>query len=226
MKKIIALLFLFLAESAHSAMTLDKIIVYLDDTPNAREDIVITNPDAETLYLQTEVFRVDNPGQENEQRVRVVDPEDFKLLVSPAKAVLASGDRKRFRLMSLEGKLDKEKVYRVTFRPVVGEVKSDRSALKILVAYQALVFIQPKDGAYKLGVSRRGDAMLLENSGNINVEVVEIQHCIAEDNCQKLEDSGRLYAGGSMEIEPAPTSGELVVLARGREGARIRLPLD
>ena len=226
MKKIIALLLVCLAESAQAAMTLDKIIVYLDDSPNAREDIVITNPDAETLYLQTEIYRVDNPGQENEQRTRVINPEDFKLLVSPAKAVLASGDRKRFRLMSLEGTLEKEKVYRVTFRPVVGEVKSDRSALKILVAYQALVFVQPKGGEYKLGLERSGDELQLVNSGNINVEVVELQHCVAADDCRKLQRSGRLYAGGRMKIEPGLSGGELVVLARGREGARVRLPLD
>lgn len=229
MKHITATLLFFFAivtEPASAAMSLDKIIVYLDDAPNARDDIVITNPDQETLYLQTEIYRVDNPGLPNEERVRVVNPRDFKLLVSPSKAVLASGEQKRFRLMSLERQLEQEKVYRVTFKPVVGDIKTDRTALKILVAYQALVFVQPKDGSYKLELGNEDGAWVLANTGNINVEVADLQHCVSESDCREIEGAGRLYAGAKKVLAPDLSGGFLKLLARGKETEQVRLPLS
>lgn len=225
MKKFAAALLLLLAQPVSAAMSLDKIIVYLDDAPNARDDIVVSNPDDETLYLQTEIYRVDNPGLPDEKRVRVVNPKEFKLLVSPAKAVLTSGEQRRFRLMSLERDLEREKVYRVTFRPVVGDIKTDRTALKILVAYQALVFVQPQDGSYQLELEKSAGGWSLKNSGNINVEITEVEHCQSEAGCRPLAVSGRLYAGNSLSLGEGLAGGELVFLARGREARKMRLPL-
>lgn len=226
MKKFAAALLLLLTQPALAGMSLDKIIVYLDDSPNAREDIVVSNPDRETLYLQTEIYRVDNPGLPNEKRVRVVDPKEFKLLVSPSKAVLTTGEQKRFRLMSLERDLQQEKVYRVTFKPVVGDIKTDRTALKILVAYQALVFVQPQDGSYQLEVEKQDGNWLLKNTGKINVEVSDVQHCQSEAGCRPLKLSGRLYAGASLPVEGDLLGGSLSLLARGGgDTEKLDLPL-
>ncbi|BBM00485.1 fimbria/pilus periplasmic chaperone [Microbulbifer sp. GL-2] len=226
MKKLFLAFLLLISQSALAAMSLDKVILYLDDAPSARDDIVITNPDDETLYLQTEIFRVDNPGQEYEQRVRVVNPDEFKLLVSPAKAVLAPGERRRFRLMALDRDLEEEKVYRVTFKPVVGEIKAEQTALKILVAYQALVFVQPANGQYKVDLVEDMGNYQLTNKGNINIEVVEVRHCALGGECQKLDASGRLYAGTNLSLGDVPNEGELEVLLRGRESERIRFPIN
>lgn len=226
MKKFAVALLLLLAQPVSAAMSLDKIIVYLDDTPNARDDIVVANPDDETLYLQTEIYRVDNPGLPDEKRVRVVNPKEFKLLVSPVKAVLTTGEQRRFRLMSLERDLEREKVYRVTFRPVVGDIKTDRTALKILVAYQALVFVQPQEGRYQLELEKSAGGWSLKNSGNINVEVSRVEHCPGEVACQPLELKGRLYAGASLPIEQPLVGGHLKLLARSnKEAGELELPL-
>ena len=226
MKKFAVAVLLLLAQPALAAMSLDKIIAYLDDSPSSRDDIVVTNSDEETLYLQTEIFRVDNPGKPDERRVRVVNPKEFKLLVSPAKAILTTGEKKRFRLMSLERNLDQEKVYRVTFKPVVGKIKSDRTALKILVAYQALVFVQPKEGHYKLEVDKQDGKWMLKNSGNINVEVSDVQHCLGETDCRPLEVKGRLYAGASKPVDEGVAGGYLKLIARGKETERLQLSLE
>ena len=228
MKHLIAATLLFLTQPVWAAMSLDKIILYLEDKPNSREDIVVTNPDNETLYLQTEIYRVDNPGQPDEKRVRVVDPKDFKLLVSPSKAVIPSGEQKRFRLMSLERGLDKEKVYRVTFKPVVGDIKSDRTALKILVAYQALIFVQPESAQYKLSLEKSdGNKLAIANNGNVNVEVSDIQYCKAETECAPVEQAGRVYSGAKLSLEGEfSAGGYLELLARnGRESERLKLSL-
>ncbi|MFV8781628.1 fimbria/pilus periplasmic chaperone [Microbulbifer sp. SA54] len=225
MQKITALLLCLLAQPVLAAMSLDKIIVHLNDQPNSREDVLVTNPDQETLYLQTEIYRVDNPGMPNENRVRVVDPKEFKLLVSPARAVIGSGEKKRFRLMSLEQNLEREKVYRVTFKPVVGDVKTDRSALKVLVAYQILVFVQPEDGMYHIAVENHGGEWQLVNNGNVNVEVGDVQHCLSDDSCKPLAVKGRLYAGASLPIDEKVSGGYLRLQVRGRISEEVRLPL-
>lgn len=221
-----ALIFAIAAGPLSAAMALDKIIVFLDDVPNARDDIVVTNPDAENLYLQTEIYRVDNPGTPEEKRVRVVDPREFKLLVSPSKAVIGPGEQKRFRLMSLERNLDTEKVYRVTFKPVVGDIKTDRTALKILVAYQALVFVQPQEGKYQLELLREDGTWVLRNRGNINVEIAKAQHCAAEDQCNDVPLTGRIYAGTGLPLEADLAGGYLSLLTRSAGNTeKIRLPL-
>ncbi|MCK7598422.1 hypothetical protein M0G74_14170 [Microbulbifer sp. CAU 1566] len=226
MSRFLALIFILLANPVWAAMSLDKIIVYLDDSPHSRDDIVITNPDEETLYLQTEIFRVDNPGMPDEKRVRVVDPKEFKLLVSPAKAVLSQGEKKRFRLMSLERGLTEEKVYRVTFKPVVGEIKSDRPALKVLVAFQALVFVQPESGAYDLSLVREGNIWKLKNLGNVNADVAQIEHCRVGSECADLDVHGRIYAKSSLDLGEVSGGGEIKIQTRGPEGGVLRLSLE
>lgn len=228
MKYLLAALFFLVVQPVSAAMSLDKIILYLEDKPNSREDVVVTNPDNETLYLQTEIYRVDNPGLPDEKRVRVVDPKDFKLLVSPSKAVIPPGEQKRFRLMSLEQGLNKETVYRVTFKPVVGDIKSDRTALKILVAYQALIFVQPQDAEYKLATENDTDGSLaIVNNGNVNVEVSNVQYCRAQAQCTPVDKSGRVYSGAKLMLEGNfSAGGYLELLARnGRESERLKLPL-
>ncbi|WP_295802346.1 fimbria/pilus periplasmic chaperone [uncultured Microbulbifer sp.] len=228
MKHLLAVISLLLAQPVSAAMSLDKIILYLQDKPNSREDIVVTNPDRETLYLQTEIYRVDNPGLPDEQRVRVVDPKDFKLLVSPSKAVIPAGEQKRFRLMSLEQGLEREKVYRVTFKPVVGDIKTDRTALKILVAYQALIFIQPESGEYRLALETDSENTLaIANNGNINVEVSAIQYCRTPAECTPVAQSRRIYSGAKLVLDgDFSEGGYLELLARsGRESEKLKLVL-
>lgn len=41
----------------------------------ASQDVVVFNTDPENFYLQTEVYDVINPGNEQEERIRVTDPD-------------------------------------------------------------------------------------------------------------------------------------------------------
>lgn len=226
MKSLLVICLVLFTQPVLASMSLDKILVYLDAVPSARNDIVVTNPDEENLYLATEVFRVDNPGLENEQRVKMESLDDYKLLVSPSKAVLASGERKRIRLVNLEHDLKKEQVYRVTFKPVVGDVKTEKLGLKILIGYQALVFVQPTDGHYKVNLIEKDGNYRFSNSGNINIEVAKVTHCTNDGECRKLDVAGRLYPGTELAIKDMPSDGELKVFLRGRESELVRFPLN
>ncbi|SHF55794.1 P pilus assembly protein, chaperone PapD [Microbulbifer donghaiensis] len=217
---------MLLAQSALAGMSLDKMILYLDDVPNARDDVVVSNPDREPLYLQTEIFRVDNPGQENERVVPITDPKDYKLLVSPTRAIIPPGSQKRFRLMSVERDLAQEAVYRVTFKPVVGDITTKATGVKILVAYQALIFVQPRDGAYQLELAKEGEEWKLRNSGNINVEIRKLEFCRAETRCESIPLSGRIYPGAYKTLKLPQGKGYLKLNAYdGKESSEERLPV-
>ena len=194
---------LMLSSQAHAALSLDRVIVYFEPDELPRQDVVVFNPDPENLYLQTEVYHVINPGTEQEERVRVTDPAKLKLLATPAKAVLPPNSRKTVRLVSLETPQDKELVYRVTFRPVVGELEAQETAIKLLIAYQALVFVRPQNPEYKVAATVSNGTMTFTNSGNMNVVLRNGKYCTSEDNCTDLNDGTRIYAGGRWEM-PLP----------------------
>ena len=193
---------LTLPVSALATMSLDRMIVYFKPDELPRQDVVVTNPDNENLYLQTEVYRVDHPGTDKEERVRVTNPDELKLLATPQRAIIQPKSRRTVRLVSLETPIDKELVYRVTFKPVVGDLQATQTAIKLLVAYQALVFIRPENPAYKVTAKREKDSMTFTNSGNINVVLRNGRYCTSdrEENCTNLEAGNRIYAGGSWTL--------------------------
>lgn len=77
-----------------ASMSLDRVIVYFKPDQLPRQDVVASNPDSENLYLQTEVYKVLNPGTEQEERIRVSDPSQVKLLATPGKAIIPPNGRK------------------------------------------------------------------------------------------------------------------------------------
>ncbi|MGI2026933.1 fimbrial biogenesis chaperone [Endozoicomonas acroporae] len=188
-----------------ATMSLDRMIVYFKPDQLPRQDVVVSNPDKENLYLQTEVYNVINPGTEQEERIRVTDPNDIKLLATPGKAIIPPNGRKTVRLVSLETPKDKELVYRVTFRPVVGDLEAKKTAIKLLVAYQALVFVRPQNPDYKVDGKLDNGKMTFTNSGNINVVLRNGKYCTsnAKESCTDLSDGTRIYAGESWEM-PLP----------------------
>ena len=194
-----------LVASSHSfaTLSLDRMIVYFKPDQLPRQDIVVTNPDNENLYLQTEVFKVIKPGTEQEERVRIEDPDKIRLLTTPQRAVIPPNGRKTVRMVSLETPSDVEQVYRVTFRPVVGDLQAQQTAIKLLVAYQALVFIRPQNPQYKVTAKVGNDTITFTNSGNMNVVLRNGRYCNSnkEDSCTALSEGTRIYAGGSWTLD-------------------------
>ncbi len=189
----------FLSAAANASMSLNRVIVHFDSDKAPREDIVVTNPDDEPLYLQTEVYQVENPGEANEKLVQITDPDKMKLLVAPQKTIIPPGTRKTVRLVSLETPEDEEAVYRVTFKPVVGDLEATQTAIKILIAYQALIFVRPDEAVYDVQAQREGEKLTFTNQGNINVVLRNGYYCanknFKREECAELSQSVRLYAG-------------------------------
>ncbi|MGI9278443.1 MAG: fimbrial biogenesis chaperone [Endozoicomonas sp.] len=199
---LVILLGLF-SQSTLANMSLDRMIVYFNPGKTPRQDIVVTNPDRENLYLQTEVYKVVNPGTEKEERIRITDPALLKLLATPQRAILPPNSRKTIRLVSLETPKDKESVYRVTFKPVTGDLQAKQNAIKILVAYQALVFIRPNKPEYNVAAQAAKETITFTNSGNINVVLRNGQYCTSgqSESCTSLATGSRIYAGESWSMK-------------------------
>lgn len=195
------------ASNALGSMILNKMIVYFQPNELPRQDVVVTNPDKQNLYLKTEIYKVNNPGTDKEETVRITDPSQMKLLTTPQKTIIKPGMRKTIRLVNVDMNNDEESVYRVTFLPVLPETKAKQNAIKLLVAYQALIFIRPRDADFTVDVKRKGDKVTFTNTGNANVVVRRPSICkvknIKDDKnpCTELSQGQRIYAGQSFSVK-------------------------
>ena len=193
-------------------MLLDRMIVYFEPDNQPRQDIRVTNVSEDNLFLQTEIYKVLNPGAENEERIRVTNPDEMKLLATPQKSVVAPRGRRTVRLVNLETPKDIEEVYRITFRPVTGDVEANQNAIQLLIAYQALIFVRPEKPVYEVIAKRDGDKVTFTNKGNSNVILRNGEQCANAENvdeCVEITAGGRIYAGQSLTLD-LPAKGKLV----------------
>ena len=138
---LVGLAAVLLTAPTHATMQLERNVVYFQPGDPDRQDVVVRNPDAETLYLDIEVFEVFRPGELDEERVRIRDPRNMDLLVTPNKLAIPAGGQQRLRFVHLGERIDQEKVFRVNVTPKIGELQARGSGIKVLVAFQVLVIV-------------------------------------------------------------------------------------
>ena len=172
-------------------------------------DIEVTNNSAERSYVVVEPREIQNAGTPSEAPVTSPDPARLGLLVSPARFILESHQRRTLRVAAIGAPGDRERVYRVIVKPVSGEVAGSESGLKLLVGYDLLVLVRPQAIRNDVKAERSGLRLTLVNHGNASVEVAEGKQCDAKGGgCQSLP-SKRLYAGASWtQTLPRTTGGE------------------
>lgn len=193
-------------------MLLDRMIVYFEPGKAPRQDIRVSNISTENLFLQTEIYKVVNPGAENEERIRITNPDEMKLLTTPQKSIVKPRGQRTVRLVSLETPKEKEAVYRVTFRPVTGDVEASQNAIQLLVAYQALIFVRPEKPTYNVIAKSEKGKITFTNTGNSNVILRNGEQCkdaSKDAKCVEIPTGGRLYAGQSLTFD-LPGNGKLV----------------
>ena len=174
-------------------MALSKVVVDFTSARVARDDIEITNPADEILYVSIEPAEILNPGGPQERRVTNPNPRELGLLISPTRLVLGPGERKVVRFSLLARPQDRDRIFRVTINPVIGEIVAKQSALKVVV-YDVLVIARPENARPLLEVSRSGNAVEFRNVGNTNALLFNGRQCdAAEADCAELP-SKRIYA--------------------------------
>lgn len=215
----LALLCLSLLGSAPAGaeLVVSQLIVELKAGGPKTADIEVFNNSEERSYATVGPREILNPGTAREEARLSPDPTKLGLLTSPARFILEPNQRRTVRIASIGDASNRERVYRVTIKPVTGDVSSSESGLKLLVGYDLLVLVRPPAVRSAVRSERNGLQLTLINDGNASVELAEGKQCDPSGrNCQTLP-AKRLYAGASWNQQlPLSTNGEYRV--RSAEG--------
>ena len=197
------------AGPAQAELVISQLIVEFKPGGPRTADIEIFNNSDERRYAVVEPLRLLDPGTPLEKRVTVPDPAQLGLLASPARLILEPQQRRRLRIATVGVLDERERVYRVTVKPVTGEVEGSVSGLKLMVGYDLLVLVRPPSPRTILKAERSGSYLTIANNGNASVELAEGKQCDpAGKSCEALP-AKRLYAGASWKQHlPRPGAGE------------------
>lgn len=206
-QSIIFLLLLLGSSSSIASITVNKSLMYFDASGNNKKDVVVYNAGEKNAYVKVDIFEVFHPGTSEEVRSKAKDLGDLKLLVSPNKTMIPPKSKGNIRFSYL-GNYEQERIFRVNVTPVVGKIKSEKKmAVKLLVAYQILITIQPNNAQANIVHTRQGDRMIFANKGNTNVLLYNAKLCSSKtdlsQNCEKFNASKRLYPGNQWEVNVA-----------------------
>lgn len=174
-------------------------VVELGTGKGPRADIEVSNQGKERAYVVVEPSEIVAAGTPAEQRLREKNPEKLGLLVSPGRMILEPGQRKLLRIATIGRPSERERVYRITVKPTVGDVSADRSGLKLLIGYDVLVLTRPAVAQPRLSGTRSGRTLKIRNDGAFSVELAQGKQCRAKTDCQSLGGK-RLYAGAEWQV--------------------------
>ncbi len=192
-----AMLLAFSSFPARADFVLSEMIVdFKEKDPRAR-DVEVISKDKEIQYIATETYVVENAGLPGEKRTLVNDPTKSGIMLTPNKLALTPDSRKLMRLLVLSEPAQKDIIYRIAVKPVIqglGQVKQ-KVALKVLVGYEMLVIVRPKNSKADLVAERKGNSLILTNIGNTNAYLQSGEQCDATGGNCKLLGAARIYAG-------------------------------
>ncbi|MDW3094785.1 MAG: hypothetical protein R8G33_03845 [Gammaproteobacteria bacterium] len=197
-------IFIILLSNAQADMVLNKSIVYFEPSEPNKQDIEIENVGSNPLYIKVEPKIVKYPGTDQQIREPYNDPTKSGLLVSPNKLVIPPGGRKLVRFVNLIPNPTKERVYRVSVSPVVGDLVDGQSGVKIVIGYEVLVLVHAVNGEHELVHKRSAKSFEIENKGNKNVLLREGIQCPNEEknenDCDHIPGK-RLYPGNTWKVD-------------------------
>jgi P pilus assembly chaperone PapD len=209
------------AAPAQAEMVLSKVIVDLQPADPGYDDIEVWNDGPERMYVVVEPSEIRSPGLADEQRVSDPDPAVSGLLVTPQRLVLEPDQRRVVRISAVAPRGERDRIYRVTIKPVAGAVSADVTALKVLFGYDTLVLYRPARIAGDIVATHQGKHLTLRNDSNTAQELFDGKQCdSAGQNCNALP-SARLYAGAILEQDLAYNTPVEYSVSTG-QGATIR----
>ncbi len=181
----------------HAQMTLSTTVVDMQPGVADSGDIEVWNEGSERMYVVAEPSEIISPGLPSEERTSNPDPAILGVLVTPQRMVLEPGQRRIIRISAISPRQENDRVYRVTIKPVVGDVSANVSALKVMFGYDTLVILRPPSIVGTVSATREGKKVVFRNNSNTAQEIFDgIQCDTSGKNCIKLSGT-RLYAGAS-----------------------------
>jgi P pilus assembly chaperone PapD len=200
--KIAVLACSLMASGAGADIFVDRAIVRLGADKPPREDVKVINNGSETGYVAVEVLEVRNPGSDREERIKVSDPDQVRLLASPSKLMIPPNSQKLVRIVNLDPSSEQESIYRINVTPVLPPLQEEQgSVVRVVVAYQLLVIVDPVHPREDLEILRQSYQLTVHNKGNTNVLFSDGRQCdSAGTNCVEIP-AHRVYPGNHWQIE-------------------------
>jgi P pilus assembly chaperone PapD len=192
---LLALLVAGWATSAGAELVLSQVVVDLGPDKPARENIELFNSGTDRLYVAADPFEIRNPGAAEQQRTPAANPQQSGLLVTPQRLILEPGERRLVRIAAVVPRPAADSVYRVTIRPVAGEVSANADALKVFVGYDVLVIYRPAAMTGALEAHRDGARLVIANRSNTSQELFDGRQCDAAGRECRALTGRRLYPG-------------------------------
>lgn len=217
----LALTSLLAPTAAQADLKLSQLIVELGQS-NKAGDIELWNDSPERTFVAIEPREIVAAGTAAQSDRRDPDPQKLGLLASPSRVILEPGQRRLLRVASLYAPGARERVYRVTVKPVAGTLQSSASGIKIMVGYDILVLVRPARATVLLAGSRQNGQMTIRNEGNSSVELIDGRQCDAQRRSCSAIAGKRLYAGASWTFPLLPDkSAEFTVKTPDGEERRL-----
>ena len=203
-----------IAPPARADMVLSEVIVNLP-AGEVRKEIVVSNTGEEVLFVTATLSEVLDAGLPTERRIEHDDPEAAGLIVTPNRVIVQPGQRKTLRIANIGQTPAQDRVYRLLVNPSVGDIGAESTMLRVLVAYDVLVVVEPAEPAFELDWTRDGTSLVLTNRGNSNVLLQNGSICPAGGG-ECIEVPGRrVYPGATVTIELPAAEGAVSFLASG-----------
>ncbi len=122
-------------------------------------------------FVTLELFRVTNPGDNNENRIKELGAADPTLLFSPSKLIVPYGEERKVRILPLKSVIH-ETVYRLRIRPSYPEQEMDKGKVRFAVGYDVLLRYLP-EGKHIRGISLNcnGKTWTITATGNVRSEL-------------------------------------------------------
>lgn len=185
---------------AYGEISVSNIIVDFSDAKKRRDDIEISNVGKSVMYVAIEATEIIRPGLKGEERRTYQNPMEMGLLVAPRRMALEPGQTKTVRLSLLKRPVDKDRIYRIKIAPAVGRTIATKSAIRILVGYEALVIVRPDKAKPDISGTRTGRKLTVRNTGNTNAKLIRGKQCGMDGKCVDLPPK-RLYAGATWTVD-------------------------
>ncbi|MCL6269217.1 fimbria/pilus periplasmic chaperone [Sansalvadorimonas sp. 2012CJ34-2] len=188
----------FLSCSVYADISVDKAIVEFRPNGEYYTDIKVQNNANKKAYVSVSIKEVIKPGQPDEKREELYDPDKALLVATPSRLIIEANQSSPVRLLNLDEDHNQERIYRVLVEPASAKFKAEQDAVQVLVSYDILAIVRPEKPVTKILASRKGKNIVFYNAGNTNIFLERGKQCnpANKSQCEDILGS-RLYAEAS-----------------------------
>lgn len=210
--------FLISTNYSHANIAVDKSIIDVVAGQTRRADIYISNPGDSPQNVTLEISRILNPGTPEEQRVKIDNPRELGVIVTPTEFSLEAGERRKARLSFIRIPDKSDFIYRLLVKPDATPAGGAKKAMiKVVFNYDILVSYRPPVPDTSFTVVRSESAIEFTNTGNSNFLLYAGEKCESKGlNCKTIP-AHRMYAGATHRIELAPGIGYIRFLRKDED---------